>query len=53
MKLQRQKTHKVGGKQYYKYVLVVSEKLVESLGWREGAELKTDVKGEKLVLEKR
>lgn len=37
---------------YYKHVLVVSEKLVESLGWKEGDELSASKKKGKMVVGK-
>ena len=52
MKLQKQKTHQVGDKEYYKYVVVVKEKLIKALGWQEGDELKAEEKKGKLVVEK-
>ncbi len=52
MRLQKHKTDKVKDKQYYKYVIVVKEKLINALGWKEGEELKAEVKGDKLVVEK-
>ena len=42
MKLQKHKTHKVGDKQYYKYVIVIPEETVKSLGWKEGEELEAE-----------
>lgn len=50
MKLQRQKTHKVGDKQYYKYAIIVPENLVKTLDWREGDELDVGVKEKRLVV---
>ena len=52
MKLQKQKTHRVGDKEYYKYVIVVKEKLIKALGWKEGDELEEKGKKGKLVIEK-
>ncbi len=50
MHLQKQKTHKVGDKEYYKYVLVVNSSLVDALGWKEGDELEAKVKDKKMVV---
>ena len=52
MQLQKHKTHKVGDNQYYKYVIVVKEKLIKTLGWKEGDELEAEVKKDKLVIGK-
>ena len=52
MRLQKQKTHRSGNKQYYKYVIVVKEKLIKSLSWKEGDELEAENKEGKLIIEK-
>jgi bifunctional DNA-binding transcriptional regulator/antitoxin component of YhaV-PrlF toxin-antitoxin module len=53
MKLQKQLSKIVGKKKYYKYVIVLPQKILTKLGFRAGDELKADVKGGKLVVGKR
>jgi hypothetical protein len=50
MKLQKQKAYKYKGNMHYKYVIVVGEKLVKALGWKEGDELGAEEKQGKLVI---
>jgi len=50
MKLQKQKTRKVGNKEYSKYVIIVPPDRVERLGWQEGEELTDQVQGKKLII---
>jgi antitoxin component of MazEF toxin-antitoxin module len=50
MKLQRHFAYKYKGKEHYKHVVTIPEGAMESLGWREGAELKDEIKGNALVL---
>ena len=50
MRLQRHINRKVEGKEYGKYVVVIRPEDIEALGWREGQELKPEVKGKKLVI---
>ncbi|MBS3081007.1 AbrB/MazE/SpoVT family DNA-binding domain-containing protein [Candidatus Pacearchaeota archaeon] len=52
MKLQSQISRKYGEKEYRKYWVVISEKLVKKLGWKRGEDLEAEVKGDKLVIEK-
>ena len=52
MKLQKQLSRKYGDKEYAKYVIVIKQKHIEKLGWKEGEELEAEVKGEKLIIEK-
>lgn len=44
MKLQKQLASKVNGKEYYKYVVVLSENMVKEAGFKEGNELEGEVK---------
>jgi len=39
-------------KQYYKYTIVLSDKLMKKLKWKGGDELEAEIKGDKLILEK-
>ena len=52
MKLQKQLSRKVGDVEYAKWVLVIPPNIVEELKWKEGQELKADVKENKLLIEK-
>ncbi len=52
MKLQKQLSRKYEGKSYVKYVIVIQQKLIELLGWKEGQHLKAEAKGNKLIIEK-
>jgi hypothetical protein len=45
MKLQKQLTRKIGNQEYSKYVLVISSKDIEKLGWKQGQELELVVEG--------
>lgn len=50
MRLQEQLSRKVKGKKYPKYVLTISPKHIEKLGWQKGIELEVCVSGDKLVV---
>jgi len=50
MRLQKQKSRKVGNKEYSKYVIIVPPDRVERLGWHEGEELADQVQGKKLII---
>jgi hypothetical protein len=50
MKLQEQLSRKVKGKKYPKYVLTVSPKHIEELGWKKGTELEVSISDNKLVV---
>ena len=50
MKLQKQKAYKYKDKAHYKYVLVVNEKLVNSLGWKSGDEISAYIQKGKMVV---
>jgi len=52
MKLQKQVAYKYKDKTHYKYVLVIPGNAISDLGWREGYELKYEVDGSRLVIEK-
>ena len=52
MKLQKQKTHQVGDKQYFKYVIVIKEKLIKALNWKEGDNLEGKEKSGELLIRK-
>lgn len=50
MKLQKQLSRKTEGIEYAKWVIVVPPTTVKKLGWKEGAELDTEVKKNRLVI---
>ena len=52
MKLQSQVSRKVGDKEYIKSWVVISGELLKKLGWKTGQDLKGEVQGNKLVIEK-
>ena len=52
MKLIKQKGREYEGKEYFKYLIVVPNKLIEKLGWKGGEDLEAEVKGDKLIIEK-
>lgn len=52
MKLQKQKTREVKGKEYHRWVVVLPHDQLEKLKWEEGEELKSETKGNQLILKK-
>jgi hypothetical protein len=50
MKLQEQMSRKVKGKTYPKYVLTISPKNIDELGWQKGTELEVCIEGNKLTV---
>jgi bifunctional DNA-binding transcriptional regulator/antitoxin component of YhaV-PrlF toxin-antitoxin module len=50
MRLQKQLSRSVKGKEYPKYVVVVPPETVEKLDWAEGEELEPEIKGNKLLI---
>ena len=52
MRLQKQKTRKVKGKEYFRWTVVIPPAKVRELGLREGQELRQRIKGKRLVIEK-
>ena len=50
MKLQEQLSRKVKGKKYPKYVLTISPKHIEHLGWQKGIELEVSISDHKLIV---
>lgn len=53
MRLQKQLSRKKENKEYVKWVVVIPPSKVEELGWKEGEELKEEVKGGKLIIQTR
>lgn len=52
MRLLSQISREYKGIEYKKFWVVISNKLVEKLGWKTGDELEAEIKGNKLVIEK-
>lgn len=52
MKLQSQVSRKVGDTEYTKSWIVIPKEILKKLGWKSGQELKPEVKGNKLIVEK-
>ena len=50
MRLQKQLSRKVEGKKYPKYVITIPPSQVQELGWKEGMELETEVKQNRIIL---
>ena len=50
MKLQKQVSRKMGDKEYSKYVLVLSSRVVKEIGWKGGEEIGASVEKESLIL---
>lgn len=51
MKLQKQKTREVKGKEYHRWTVVIPPDEIEKLGWKEGEELQPKAQGKKLIIE--
>jgi len=52
MKLQKQQTRKVKGKEYFRWTVVIPPALVRELGWKGGEQLSARRKKRRLVIEK-
>jgi len=50
VRLQKQKTRVVNGKEYFRWSVVIPPKRVAELGWNEGTELESRIKKGRLVL---
>jgi len=53
MRLQKQLSRKVGDKKYPKYVITISPKHIEKLGWKEGEELSGKIINQKIIIAKK
>jgi formylmethanofuran dehydrogenase subunit D len=53
MQLQKQLSRKYKGKEYAKYMIVVSPPDIIKLGWKEGDELESEVKNGELVIKQK
>ena len=51
MRLQKQRTREVKGKEYYRWTVVIPPAEIDSLGWKEGQELEPKTSGQKLIIE--
>lgn len=51
MRLQKQKTRELKGKEYFRWAVVIPPEEIEELGWAEGVELEPKRQGRKLVIE--
>jgi len=51
-KVQKKFNREVNGKKYYKYLIPVSNKEIEDIGWDENTQVRTKVQGKKLIVEK-
>jgi bifunctional DNA-binding transcriptional regulator/antitoxin component of YhaV-PrlF toxin-antitoxin module len=52
MKLQRQATRVVEGKEYVKWVITIPPKQIEAIGWKEGDELESRLGRGSLIIKK-
>ena len=52
MRLIKQHGREYQGKDYFKFIVVIPNKIIEKLGWRGGEDLEAEVKGDKLIIEK-
>ncbi len=52
MRLQKQLSRKVGNKEYPKWVIIVPPKQIETLGWKEGEYLASEVDNEELIIQR-
>jgi len=50
MRLQKQLSRKINGKEYAKYVVVIPPSTVEKLGWKDGVELVESINEGSLTL---
>jgi hypothetical protein len=50
MKLQKQLSRKVGQQEYSKFVLTISPKDIDKLGWKQGQEIELIVNGKEAKL---
>jgi len=50
LKLQRQTTREIEGKEYHKWVITIPPEQIEKLNWEEGVELESVVRGNDLVI---
>lgn len=51
MKLQKQLSRKIKGKNYPKYVMTIPPKDIQELGWKKGMELEICIRDNKLIIQ--
>ncbi len=52
MRLIKQHGRKYEGKDYFKYIVVIPNKIINELGWKGGEDLDIERKGKKIIIEK-
>lgn len=52
MKLIKQHGRKYNETNYYKFIVVIPNKIIEKLGWKGGEELNADLKNKKIIIQK-
>lgn len=52
LRLQKQRSREVKGKEYFRWAVVIPPGKVKELGWEEGDELEPVMEGKRLVIEK-
>ena len=52
MILQSQVSRKVGDTEYKKFWVVIPQEILKKLGWKKGQELKSEIKENKLIIDK-
>jgi len=50
MKLQKRLAYRYKGKEYYKHVLTISQRILKELGWETGENLEQIVEGGRLII---
>lgn len=50
MRLQKQLSRKLRGKEYQKYTVVIPPKEIIKLGWKEGEELEPEINNDRLII---
>jgi hypothetical protein len=50
MKLQKHVSRKTKNKTYRKWLITISDKIINSLGWKQGTDLKAEISDNKLIL---
>lgn len=52
MKLLSQKSREYNGKKYHKFWVILPNKIIERLRWKQGDELEAEIEKNKLTIEK-
>jgi antitoxin component of MazEF toxin-antitoxin module len=53
LKLQKQRTREVKGKEYHRWAVVLPPIELEKLRWKEGEELEAEARGNELIVKKK